>query len=71
MNFVFIFKVDKFHSVLHLLLNMVPSSMDMLGTKGSSATSTDKDGSRPSDDSKDGNEEDISEIILPSNDGML
>lgn len=62
--------MDSFHSVLHLLLNMVPSSMDMITTKGSSAPSTDKDGSGPSDESKDGNEE-VSEIIMPQNESKL
>lgn len=61
--------MDSFHSVLHLLLNMVPSSMDMVTTKGSSS-SMDKESNGPSDDSRDGNEE-VSEIILPHNDSKF
>ncbi|XP_053374594.1 deleted in lung and esophageal cancer protein 1-like isoform X2 [Mercenaria mercenaria] len=53
--------VDKFHSVLHLLLNMVPSSLEM-SSKGSSATDKEKK------DDGELNEEDASEIILPHND---
>lgn len=58
--------VDKFHSVLHLLLNMVPAFMEM-SHKGS-ATS-DKNSTKYSDDkSTEDKEEDMSEIILPHND---
>jgi len=45
---------------------MIPYSMDMFMGKGSSATSTDKTSSGPSDDGK---EEEMSEIIMPQGDG--
>ncbi|XP_060555800.1 deleted in lung and esophageal cancer protein 1-like isoform X2 [Ruditapes philippinarum] len=51
--------VDKFHSVLHLLLNMVPSSLEM-SSKGSSANDKDR--------KEEGDEEDVSDIIMPHND---
>ncbi|XP_052802383.1 deleted in lung and esophageal cancer protein 1-like isoform X2 [Mya arenaria] len=56
--------VDKFHSVLHMLLNMVPSSMDQgASTKGINALTS----GEGNEDNKD-NEEDISEIIMPQGD---
>ena len=57
-------QVDNFHSVLHLLLNMVPPSVESLSH--SSSTSKDKDGN----DDKNKSEEDdnISEIILHQRD---
>ena len=56
--------MDNFHSVLHLLLNMVPPSIESMSH--SSSTSKDKDGN----DDKNKSEEDdnISEIILHQKD---
>ena len=56
--------MDNFHSVLHLLLNMVPPSVESMSH--SSSTSKDKDGN----DDKNKSEEDdnISEIILHQKD---
>ncbi|KAL4222937.1 Deleted in lung and esophageal cancer protein 1 [Mactra antiquata] len=54
--------VDRFHSVLHLLLNMVPSCGE-IRSNGSSASDKDRQGEK-----KDGSEEEMSEIIIPAGD---
>ena len=56
-------QVDNFHSVLHLLLNMVPPSVESMSH--SSSTSKDKDGNDNKNKSEDDN---ISEIILHQKD---
>ena len=65
--FVYLFihlQVDNFHSVLHLLWNMVPPSIESMSH--SSSTSKDKDGN---DDKNNSQEDDnISEIILHQKD---
>ena len=56
--------MDNFHSVLHLLLNMVPPSIESMSH--SSSTSKDKD---RNDDKNNSQEDDnISEIILHQKD---
>ena len=56
--------MDNFHSVLHLLLNMVPPSVESMSH--SSSTSKDKHGN---DDRNNSQEDDnISEIILHQRD---
>ena len=57
-------QVDNFHSVLHLLLNMVPPSVESLSH--SSSTSKDKDGN--DDNNKSEEDDNISEIILHQRD---
>ena len=54
--------MDNFHSVLHLLLNMVPPSIESMSH--SSSTSKDKDGN----DDKSQEDDNISEIILHQKD---
>ncbi|XP_052246606.1 deleted in lung and esophageal cancer protein 1-like isoform X3 [Dreissena polymorpha] len=56
--------VEKFHSVLHLLLNMVPSSYDQ-GPKGSSSANS---GETRGDGGREEKEENISEIFMPHGD---
>ena len=56
--------MDKFHSVLHLLLNMVPPSVESMSH--SSSTSKDKDGN--DDNNKSEEDDNISEIILHQKD---
>ena len=55
--------MDNFHSVLHLLLNMVPPSVESMSH--SSSTSKDKDGN---DKRKSEEDDNISEIILHQKD---
>ena len=65
--FVYLFihlQVDNFHSVLHLLLNMVPPSVESMSH--SSSTSKDKDGN--DDKNKSQEDDNISEIILHQKD---
>ena len=65
--FVYLFihlQVDNFHSVLHLLLNMVPPSVESMSH--SSSTSKDKDGNDDKNKSED--DDNISEIILHQKD---
>ena len=57
-------QVDNFHSVLHLLLNMVPPSVESMSH--SSSTSKDKDGN--DDNNKSQEDDNISEIILHQKD---
>ena len=56
--------MDNFHSVLHLLLNMVPPSVESMSH--SSSTSKDKDGN--DDNNKSQEDDNISEIILHQKD---
>ena len=64
MNLFIHLQVDNFHSVLHLLLNMVPPSVESMSH--SSSISKDIDGN---DDKNNSQEDDnISEIILHQKD---
>ena len=56
--------MDNFHSVLHLLLNMVPPSIESMSH--SSSTSKYKDGN--DDNNKSQEDDNISEIILHQKD---